>query len=75
MPRNTGTGVILGGLSVVLGFGLIWHMWLLAGLAFIAMLGATIWHTFDYDRDYHIAADAVVTAEDARTALLSGRSA
>ncbi|MDO9381776.1 MAG: cytochrome o ubiquinol oxidase subunit I [Hyphomicrobiaceae bacterium] len=73
MPRNTGTGVILGGLSVALGFGLIWHMWLLAGVVFVAMIAVTIWHTFDYDRDFHIPADTVTVAEDARTQLLAAR--
>ena len=73
MPRNTGTGVILGGLSVALGFGLIWHMWLLAGLVFVAMIAVTIWHTFDYDRDYHIPADTVTLAEDARTQQLAAQ--
>ncbi|MGK9797788.1 MetQ/NlpA family ABC transporter substrate-binding protein, partial [Salmonella enterica subsp. enterica] len=28
MPKNTGAGIILAGLSTVLGFALIWHMWL-----------------------------------------------
>jgi cytochrome o ubiquinol oxidase subunit 1 len=73
MPRNTSTGIILGGLSVALGFGLIWHMWLLAGLVFVAMIAVTIWHTFDYDRDFHIPADTVTRAEDARTQLLAAR--
>ncbi len=73
MPRNTSTGIILGGLSVALGFGLIWHMWLLAGLVFVAMIAVTIWHTFDYDRDFHIPADTVTLAEDARTQMLAAR--
>ena len=30
MPKNTGTGVILGGLSVAFGFAMIWHIWWLA---------------------------------------------
>lgn len=75
MPRNTGTGVILGGLSVVLGFALIWHIWWLVAAAFVAMLTVTIWHTFDYNRDYNIPADAVIATEDARTALLAPRGA
>jgi hypothetical protein len=31
MPKNTGAGFVLAGLSAVCGFALIWHMWLLAG--------------------------------------------
>ncbi|WBU57294.1 cytochrome o ubiquinol oxidase subunit I [Paracoccus sediminicola] len=71
MPRNTGTGVILSAISVVLGFALVWHIWWLAALSFIALLGAAIWHTFDYSRDYYIPEAKVVATEDARTKALS----
>jgi cytochrome o ubiquinol oxidase subunit 1 len=54
----------------VLGFAIIWHMWLLVGLSFVAMIAATIFHTFDYKRDYYIPADAVTRTENAHTALL-----
>jgi cytochrome o ubiquinol oxidase subunit 1 len=72
MPRNTGTGVILAGLSVVLGFALIWYMWWLAILSFVALIGAAIIHTFNYDRDYYIPVEAVADVENERTRLLSG---
>ncbi|GBU16459.1 MULTISPECIES: cytochrome o ubiquinol oxidase subunit I [Methylobacterium] len=73
MPSNTGTGVILGALSVVFSFGMIWYIWWLAGLSFLAMLVVTIAHTFNYHRDFTIPAETVVRAEDERTALLAGR--
>ena len=72
MPRNTGTGVVLAGLSVVLGFALIWYMWWLAILSFVALIGAAIIHTFNYDRDYYIPVEAVADVENERTRLLSG---
>ncbi len=72
MPRNTGTGVILAGLSVVLGFALIWYMWWLVILSFVALIGAAIIHTFNYERDYYIPIEAVTEVEDKRTRLLSG---
>ncbi|MET0439624.1 MAG: cytochrome o ubiquinol oxidase subunit I [Devosia sp.] len=72
MPRNTGTGVVLAGLSVVLGFALIWYMWWLVILSFVALIGAAIIHTFNYDRDYYIPVEAVAEVEDTRTRLLSG---
>lgn len=72
MPRNTGTGVILAGLSVVLGFALIWYMWWLVILSFVAIIGAAIIHTFNYERDYYIPIEAVTEVEDKRTRLLSG---
>lgn len=75
MPRNTGTGIILAGISLVLGFGLIWHIWWLAALSFAAILVTAIAHSFNYDRDFHIPAAEVVQAEDERTRLLAGSRA
>ena len=59
MPRNTGTGVIIAGLSVAFGFAMIWYMWWLAALSLVAILGVAIGHTFNYDRDYYIPVDEV----------------
>jgi cytochrome o ubiquinol oxidase subunit 1 len=70
MPKNTGAGFIIAALSAVIGFGLIWQMWLLAGAGFIALMAAIITHTFNYKRDYYISADDVVRTEANRTRLL-----
>jgi cytochrome o ubiquinol oxidase subunit 1 len=70
MPKNTGAGVIIAGLATICGFALIWYIWWLAALSFVAVLAAVIIHTFNYDRDFHIPADEVVREEDARTQLL-----
>jgi cytochrome o ubiquinol oxidase subunit 1 len=59
-------------LSAVMGFALIWHMWLLAGVSFVALILAAIIHTFNYKRDYHIPVDEVVRTEGDRTRLLAG---
>ena len=71
----TGTGVILAGLSAVFAVAMIWYMWWLAGLAFVALLAVAIGHTFNYDRDYYIPAADVTEAEDERTRLLDARAA
>ena len=70
MPKNTGAGFIIAALSAVIGFGLIWQMWLLAGAGFVALMAAIITHTFNYKRDYYIPADDVVRVEADRTRLL-----
>jgi cytochrome o ubiquinol oxidase subunit 1 len=75
MPRNTGAGFIISMLATAMGFALIWHMWWIAGLTFAATVIAAIVHTFNYDRDYHIKADAVALAEDARTRALAAAAA
>ncbi|TPG21108.1 cytochrome o ubiquinol oxidase subunit I [Sphingomonas koreensis] len=71
MPKNTGTGVIIAGLSVAFGFSMIWYIWWLAALAFAAMLVVAIGHTFNYNRDYHVPVDEVIRTEGARTKLLA----
>jgi cytochrome o ubiquinol oxidase subunit I len=73
MPKNTGTGVILGGLSVALAFALIWYIWWLAALSFVAILAVSIGHTFNYKRDYYIPTDEVIDTEAKRTALLAAK--
>ncbi|MBA5606203.1 cytochrome o ubiquinol oxidase subunit I [Duganella sp. FT3S] len=70
MPKNTGAGFIIAALSAVVGFALIWNMWLLAGVSFVAMMAAIIIHTFNYNRDYYIKADHVTRVENDRTRLL-----
>jgi cytochrome o ubiquinol oxidase subunit 1 len=67
MPKNTGTGVILAGLSVACAFGMIWYIWWLAALGFAALIATAIAHTFDYHRDYDIPAAEIVRTEGDRT--------
>ena len=71
MPKNTAAGIILAGISTVLGFALVWHMWLLARVSFAALLAVAIGHTFNYDRDYHIPAEEVERVEAERTRMLA----
>lgn len=73
MPSNTGTGIILAGISVALGFAMVWHIWWLAAVSFIALLVVAIGHTFNYNRDFHIPVEEVVATENERTRLLSGQ--
>jgi cytochrome o ubiquinol oxidase subunit I len=42
-----------------------------AGITFVAMVAASVIHTFNYDRDFHIPAEDVTRSEDARTQALS----
>jgi len=71
MPKNTGAGIIIAGLSALIGFALIWHMWPLAILGFVALMAATIIHTFNYKRDYYIPVEEVVRTEAERQRLLA----
>jgi len=71
MPRNTGMGVILSALAMVLGFAMVWYIWWLAALAFVALVACAIGHTFNYNRDYFVAAAEVERIERERGPLLA----
>jgi cytochrome o ubiquinol oxidase subunit 1 len=72
MPKNTGAGFILAALSALVGFALIWHMWLIACVGFATLLIAIVVHTFNYQRDYHIPAEEVIRVESIRSRVLAG---
>ncbi len=74
MPKNTGSGIILAGLSAVFGFAMVWYMWWLAIASFVAIVAYAIWHTFDYQREFHLPADEVKRAEEERARLLAGQA-
>ena len=71
MPSNTGTGIIIAGLSIAFSVGMIWYIWWLAGLSFVGILAVAIGHTFNYKRDFYIPKDVVERTEGERTALLA----
>ncbi|QWT16614.1 cytochrome o ubiquinol oxidase subunit I [Sphingobium xenophagum] len=70
MPRNTGAGVILSGLALVMGFAMVWYIWWLAALSFAGLFITAVVHTFNYNRDYFIPAEEVAATEGKRTELL-----
>ena len=71
MPKNTGAGAILSGLSTIFGFAMIWYIWWLAALSLIAILVVAIGHTFNYRRDFYVPAEEVVATEGRRSQLLA----
>jgi cytochrome o ubiquinol oxidase subunit 1 len=71
MPKNTSAGVFIAAFAFVFGFCMIWHMFLIAGISFVALLVTAIGHTFNYNRDYHIPADVVARTEATRTEELA----
>ncbi len=73
MPSNTAAGFVISMLCFVIGFALVWHMWLIAGVFFAATVIAVIVHTFNYKRDFHIPAEQVIRTEAARTRALAAQ--
>ena len=66
-----GTGIILSGFCLVMGFALVWHIWWLVALSFAATIVGAIYHTFNYKRDFDIPAATVTAVEEARTRQLA----
>jgi len=67
LPKNTATWAILAALSFILGFAMVWYIWWLAALSFVAIIGTAIFHPFNYDREYYIPAETVSREEAKRT--------
>ncbi|MGM3262671.1 cytochrome o ubiquinol oxidase subunit I, partial [Klebsiella pneumoniae] len=75
MPKNTGTGFIIGILNIPLGFALVWHIWWLAIASAVAVLAVAIAHSFNNDRDFYVSAEEVQEVEDLRTRQLTAQEA
>jgi cytochrome o ubiquinol oxidase subunit 1 len=72
MPRNTGIGVMIGGLAFALGFAMVWHIWWLAIAAGLGILIAVALRTFDDDTEFLMSAAEVQAVEDQRRQVLAG---
>ncbi|MDH7640885.1 cytochrome o ubiquinol oxidase subunit I [Sphingomonas oryzagri] len=70
MPKNTPAGLILAVFAAGFGVAMIWYVWWLAALCFVALVGTAIVHTFNYDREFHIPESEVRETEAARTQQL-----
>ncbi|QSX33652.1 cytochrome o ubiquinol oxidase subunit I [Shewanella avicenniae] len=65
MPKNTSAGVLIGGALTVMSFALIWHIWWLAGVSFVAAIVFFIMRAYDNDVDYYVQPDEIEKIEDA----------
>jgi cytochrome o ubiquinol oxidase subunit 1 len=66
MPKNTGVGFLIAGASFVFGFALVWHIWWVAIVSFIAILFFVIMRAFDEDTEYVISKETVALIEGRR---------
>ena len=63
MPKNTAIGVFAGGITFFIGFGIIWHIWWLAGISTVLCVAFLIYRAFDQNIDYYIKASEVEKIE------------
>lgn len=53
LPKNTPMGIYIGFLSLTFGFGMIWHIFWLAAISFIAIIGCLIIRLSGKDKDQY----------------------
>jgi cytochrome o ubiquinol oxidase subunit 1 len=63
VPRNSVTGLLVGGGAFVLGFAVVWHVWWLAALALLGLIGIVIARSFATNTTRIISADEVAAIE------------
>ena len=71
MPRNTGIGVIIGGVAFALGFAMVWHIWWLAIASGLGILIAVALRAFDDNTEFVMPAAEVQAIEDQRRQVLA----
>jgi cytochrome o ubiquinol oxidase subunit I len=71
MPRNTGTGPIVGAFSLMMGFALVWHIWWMALLGLLGIIFSIIVHSFNENRAYDVPAEDIARIERFASPLLA----
>jgi cytochrome o ubiquinol oxidase subunit 1 len=66
VPRNSPAGFVTAFLATLLGFSLIWHIWWLAILSFVAALIVVLIAGWSIEREDEISAAEVARMERAR---------
>ncbi|MBM3191198.1 MAG: cytochrome o ubiquinol oxidase subunit I, partial [Chlamydiae bacterium] len=69
MPRSTGFGCYIGGLSFLFGFGLIWYMFWLALIAGVGIVVCVILRLYEKETEYYVTAKEVEKLESRRGVL------
>ena len=64
MPTNTSLGFLIGFLSCVFGFAMVWHIWWMALLTFAGMLACLFTRLYVKKTDYYVMANEVEQIEN-----------
>jgi cytochrome o ubiquinol oxidase subunit 1 len=63
MPKNTSASIIIGAFSLLFGFGMIWHIWLLVGLGLFGVVLTIIIRATKDDTEYIVPASVIEAYE------------
>jgi cytochrome o ubiquinol oxidase subunit I len=66
MPRNSPVGFVMAFFAVVTGFALIWHIWWLVIIGFLAAVVTMLVAGWSDDREHEISATEIAQIEQAR---------
>ena len=75
MPKNTGKGLVMGALTFLFGFAMVWYIWWLAVLTALGLLFTLIYRASDDDTDYIIPAAEVERIENQRYRQMASAAA
>lgn len=63
MPKNTPAGFIIAVFAGIMGFAIVWHMWIPGLIGFFGILATMIIKTFSTDTDYYMNPETVKETE------------
>lgn len=66
MPKNSGLGFFIAGFSFLFSFAVIWFIWWLAAVSFVAMVSCLLMRMFVKEPDFFVQADQVAQIEEGR---------
>ncbi len=69
MPRNSATGFITAFFAVITGFALIWHIWWMVIVGFLAAAITVLVAGWNDEREHEISAEEIAQLERARSGL------
>ena len=72
LPKNSGLGFALGMLAFAFGFGVIWQVWWLVGLTFLASIVVVALRTMSDDTEYCVTADELFRRDAVRFSAREG---
>jgi len=63
LPRNSAAGIIIGAVSFIFGFAMVWHIWWLAILSLLAILAVVVARMFDERAPIRVSAQDIAAIE------------
>ncbi len=71
IPADSSAGVVIGAMSFVFAFAMVWHIWWLTAIGGLGMLAAGLSQTLHHHAEHRIPASEVEATENSRTLALA----